>query len=192
MKIYLIKSPKGESVKSNILEEIILVDIEHIITFPVQILRKENGDFIPVLPRRNRKYENGVDTEYIYFKDDKSRKKILTDIINKYKKQDFYIKEEVKDEETGEIIEEPINEKLIKVEFKKIEKYGTEYVKFYLNLSLDNELTIKGFKFMEIDNNYKITPPNFLVEKDLCNRFELNKKVEGIIINQYFENLSSL
>lgn len=174
MNIFLIKAREQEDFDSNYLKEIVIVNLDNILLFPVQIVKKTQGDYLCVLPKRDRSYENGVDTEYIVFKDIKTRDNFLDQIISEYKKNNFYTVDSI-----SSIPAEKMN---FEIKFKKIE---ARYVKSFFNIVIDKKITIKGFKIVEVNGENFVTSPNFMIEKDLYNRFKVTNEAKNKIINEY-------
>ena len=161
MNIKLYKIEKGYS-ENNLLDAIVLCNLENIILFTVQILKKEDGSFLCVLPKRNRKEENGVDTEYFTFSSFKKRDEFIDLILKEYKKNkdnlSFY-------EETNE----QYNTKL-DLETKEIKH---DYIKYYIKLIINKDIIISGFKLGKIENNNLILTPSFFKNRVLYNKFKL-------------------
>lgn len=175
MNIDLIRIEKEEKIDSKYLKEIVIVNYENMILFPVQIFQKEDGDFFCMLPKRNRKYENGNPTEYVEFSSLKDRTTFLNTIISKYKKNQFL--------SSIDEIEATSFSGNLKIDYKEIKN---EYVKYLLTITID-KLKFKGFKMLEIDDKTICSSPNFVYEKDLHNRFKLTDLAKSMIIQNYIE-----
>ena len=159
-------------------KDIVICNLENLVYFPVQILKKDNGDLIPILPKRNRKINFGVDTEYIEFFDMKKRDEFLEQIKKLYKKG-----VEAKDIEEIKGIDLP----QIKIEFIPIDQ--NPYVIGFINVIISDTLKIKGFKVIPTKDEIKITSPCFMKEKDLLNRFKMTELFKAILVDEYSKSM---
>lgn len=159
-------------------KDIVICNLENLVYFPVQILKKDNGDLIPILPKRNRKINFGVDTEYIEFFDMKKRDEFLEQIKKLYKKG-----VEAKDIEEIQGIDLP----QINIEFIPIDQ--NPYVIGFINVIISDTLKIKGFKVIPTKDEIKITSPCFMKEKDLLNRFKMTDLFKAILVDEYSKSM---
>ena len=174
MNILLIKSKINSLDKT---KDVVICNLENLVYFPIQIFKKDNGDLIPYLPKRNRTINFGINTEYIEFFDMKKRDEFLEQIKKIYKKG-------IDDDITLKEIE-GIDPPKIKIEFISIDQ--NPYVIGFLNVIIEETLKIKGFKVIPTKNEIKITSPCFMKEKekDLLNRFKITKLFETILVDEY-------
>ena len=156
-------------------KDIVICNLENLVYFPVQILKKDNGDLIAQLPKRNRKINFGINTEYIEFFDMKKRDEFLEQIKKLYKSG-------IDDDITLKEID-GIDPPQIKIEFIPIDQ--NPYVIGYLNVIIEDTLKIKGFKVIPTKDKIKITSPCFMKEKDLLNRFKMTELFKAILVDEY-------
>lgn len=173
-----IKLNKSKILVSDKNKDIVILNLDNLISFPVRILKKEDGDIIPILPKRNRKMNYGINTEYIEFTEMKYRDEFLNRI------KDIYKKGEIEENITN--IENETEEKEMLLPEIQIEyiPITNKYVTALLDITLYDKIKFKGFKIIYTSDAIKVTSPCFMKEKDLLNRFKISNKLSNIIISQ--------